>query len=181
MPFAEIRTAIKTIVSAVSKAGNVHEYDRQTSDPQKFLDLFRWSDPDTPDVHQVRGWTITREGTTEERLSEGGTSGDNLVTHHLVLKAYLSLDDDGASEMVCHDLVDRVCEQLRKDPKILTAYGVSVYGQDEYGEQVFRGFLHELIVEWGPPQVRREAYWVLGDVLCHYAEIAYAVVEIVRR
>lgn len=157
-----IRTAIKAVLGTIPNIGVIHDYERQTADPTTFLSWFRSSDTATPDEHYLQGWTISEEAIDDELMDVGGTTGNNLVTHRMVIKGYRSLDDSGASELTFLDLIESVQAKLRADV-IGTALDGVVLGTS------------------GPMQVRRLAYWVLGDILCHYAELTYDAVELIRR
>lgn len=157
-----IRTALKTILMTIADIGVIHEYDRQTADPSTFLSLFRSSTAAQPGQYYIQGWTITEEAIPEELLTVGGATGQNLRTHRIVIKGYRSLDDSAASELAFMDLVEMIQAKLRADVETNALNGV-VLGTS------------------GPAEVRRVAYWVLGDVLCHYAELTYDAVELVTR
>lgn len=157
-----IRTALNTLLSTIPNIGVIHEYERQTVDPTTFLSWFRSSDPIAPDDHYIQGWMISEEAIDDELLDVGGTTGNNLITHRMVIKGYRSLEDSAASELTFLDLVESIQTKLRADVEGNALNGV-VLGTS------------------GPAQVRRIAYWVLGDILCHYAEITYDAVEVIRR
>lgn len=157
-----IRTALKNVLTTIADIGAIHEYDRQTADPSTFISLFRSSDPAQPGKYYVQGWTITEEAISEELLTVGGATGQNLRTHRMVIKGYRSLDDSAASELTFLDLIESIQVKLRADVETNALNGV-VLGTS------------------GPAQVRKVAYWILGDVLCHYAEITYDAVELVTR
>lgn len=157
MALADIRTALKAILEGISGIGRVHDYERWTPEWKGVLDLYR-----DPTSGTLRAWTITRGATPEDLLTVGGTSGQNLRRHEMVIRGYWALDDSAATEKTFQGTVEAICVELRKDPAT-TALGTSVLGSS------------------GPPTVRVVGHVLLGDALCHYAEIGYTAVELVTR
>lgn len=157
MALSDIRSALKQILEGISGIGLVHDYERWTPEWKGVLDLYK-----DPVSGTLRAWTMTREATPEELLTVGGPSGQNLRNHAMVMRGYQALDDSAATEKTFQDTVEAICAELRKDPAT-TALGTSVLGTS------------------GPPQVRTVGHVLLGDVLCHYAEISYTAAELVTR
>lgn len=157
MALSDIRARLKQILEGIAGIGLVYDYERWAADWKTLLDTYK-----DPASGTLRAWTITREAAPEEVWTTGGLSGQNLRTHTMVIRGYRALDDSAASEKGLQDTVEAVCVELRKDPS-LTALGTSVLGTS------------------GPPQVRTVGHVLLGDVLCHYVEIAYPAVEPVTR
>ncbi len=109
MGLADIREQIKTILSGVSGAGVVHDYDRWASTWEKFLDLFK-----DEATGKINGWTITRDKTPATTAS---TTHDSRV-HHFRIRGYYGLKDEDASEIVFQQLIEDICASFRSKYKL---------------------------------------------------------------
>lgn len=104
MSLATIRSKYKTLMSAISGIGVVHDYERWSVDWAKFLEQFK-----DPTSGKILGWTITREKSSEEFLP-GSTYRR---THDMVIRGYQGLRDEDGSEKTFQDLIETVCNTLR--------------------------------------------------------------------
>jgi len=150
MPLAEIRTQLKTVVAAVVDIGLVYDYERWAAEWSKVLDIFRAT---IQGKDRIQAWTITREGTPAEDLD----TEREWRRHLMVIRGYRGLDDTQGSEKQFQDLIETVCTALR-------------------GQRA--GQLAGTVTILRPAQVRIVENRLLGDVLCHYCEIAVQAEEI---
>jgi len=150
MPLAEIRTQLKTVVAAVVDIGQVHDYERWAAEWSKVLETFKAT---IGGAERIQAWTITREGTA----GSDHDVGQEWRSHLMVLRGYRGLDDTQGSEKQFQDLIETVCAALRAQRPANLAATVS---------------------RLGPAQVRIVEHRILGDVLCHYCEIAVQAEEV---
>ena len=98
MSLVNIRTEIKTILSAVDGIGVVHDYVRWANEWSKFLDLFKDSN------NKVNGWMISRISTPSKR--------DNMSTlkrrHLFRMEGFYGLQDSSATEIVFQGVVEDI-------------------------------------------------------------------------
>lgn len=150
MSEATIRAAIKTKVEAISNIGMVYDYERWATDWSAYLDLFKTT---IGGSNVIRGWTITCQSFPQKQI----TFGRNVErTYTYKLRGYFGLDDSAASEKTAMVVVEDVAEAFN-DTRF-----------DASNDQVWNDPANLEIFE---PRL-------LGDVLCHYAEITLEVTEI---
>jgi len=120
MSEATIREAIYQAVRGVSQVGIVHDYERQVTNWDDFLELFT-----TPigDATQVRGWMIGYRGMpttnrlTFNMLSNAGTER----IHRFRLIGVMGISDADESEKTFAALAEDVCDTLDADTTLHTA------------------------------------------------------------
>lgn len=105
MSLSTIRSAIITILEAVTGIGKVYDYERYAKSPDGFKLLFTSND----DKFHV--WQLTREST--EEISEMHTT--NIRRHTMVIRGYYALKDANATAKTFQDLIETICEDLRVD------------------------------------------------------------------
>lgn len=155
MSLADIRSALKTTIEAVTDVGIVSDFDPLVTTEDQFRTFF-FND----DLGYVLGWTITRERTEEV----DAVTSLNWRSHDIVIKGYRgALEADGSAtptaEKDFQDMVEAVCVVLRNRQ------------DDGLGGNVS-------IVE--PPQVRVVDVRKYGDAyVVHYAEILVRCRELV--
>jgi len=97
MSQADILAEIKTIVSAVSGIGAVHDYERSSRSPAEWLDMMTAGG-------KINGWTISREATE----SDWEYITTNRLRHVFRIKGCYAVDDAAASEKTFQALTDAV-------------------------------------------------------------------------
>ncbi|OGQ60743.1 MAG: hypothetical protein A3J24_06435 [Deltaproteobacteria bacterium RIFCSPLOWO2_02_FULL_53_8] len=98
MSESAIRASIKTMLSAVTGAGIVFDYERSSVDAEKFLSLFK-----DATSGNIFGWEITRTGCRIEKPTQKFKA-----THSYVLKGYYSVRDATASEKLFNLIIEAV-------------------------------------------------------------------------
>lgn len=152
MALENIRNAIKATLEGVAQIGVVTDFEPWATRREQFLTYFK-SGP----LAYLQGWTITRESSAEEKLSQ---ERRNKRRHLMVIRGYRALDQDGSTEKAFQDLVETVCGALRaKELDQLPDAGVPT----------------ALLV--GPPSVRIAEARTFSDFLVHYVEIIMPVTE----
>jgi hypothetical protein len=149
MALYDIIGAIQTKMSTISGIGTVHDYERWAISWQRFLELYAWTDPDTGE-RSIRGWTLSRRATTEDRE----TSASNLTRHQIFCRGIMGLEDSSASEKTFQNLIESVRESFR--PEL---------------------YLTDTAFVESPVEVRTVEVRMIGNVLCHYAELVFNVAE----
>ncbi len=140
MSLAALRTAIKAALESVSGIGVVTDYEPLTARQEDFERFFRPNG-----AAYAQGWTITREATGER----GSVTEGNRRDHTFVIRGYRTIGSDAATEKAFQDLIESVCERLRKEMR------------DRYGETAMVS----------PPSVRLVEPRNFAGYLVHYAEI----------
>ena len=98
-----LRTGIKTLLDSITGVGQVHDYERFTTDPVQFLNLFK-----DATTGRIFGWEITRTGADVNRV----TAAKFKIKHHFVLKGYYGLQDLAASEKLFNAVIQAVLIKL---------------------------------------------------------------------
>lgn len=131
-----IRTAIVTRLEAVAGIGVVQPYERYAKDLARLRELYVYQS-------QVRGWFVRRAGWRE--TAQAGEL--RTVDTRWQIRGYLSLDDDGASELAFDALVHLIHEAFRADDtlggivdSLWTDQAAGVQG-DDLGPVMFAGVL----------------------------------------
>jgi hypothetical protein len=105
MPFADIRPAVKAVLEAVDGVGVVSDFEPWVRRLEELKTFFQ---PENEDA--LRGWTISRESVVE---SYGSLSrGEAEARHAVVIRGYMSVSQQGATERTFQDLVDTVTAAL---------------------------------------------------------------------
>lgn len=151
---ASIIDEIEAQIKLVPDVGNVHDHDRHVPDWDSFFGAFSFTDK-LGNHWAVRGCTITRESTTDDRevFANSWTR-----IHHMVVKVYHSIEDkpiekNQNTDRIFQRLVEDICQQLATWAKN-TALGYKLFGS--------------------LPTVRTVDIRTFGSHECHYAEIAIA-------
>lgn len=147
--YAAILADIKTRLEAVPGVGQVHDYERQTADWAKFIELFK-----DPATGKILGWEITRRAATEHH------DGVWFRHHQFVLKGYMGLQDATASSKTFQTLCEEVCAAFRDAPP---GDGWEYRNGDK--------------ADRAPAQIEAINDRMFGGPLCHVAEIALSVTE----
>lgn len=130
MSDSTLRAQLKNILSGITGVGKVHDYERFTADPAKFLLLFK-----DETSGKIFGWEITREGVKHERITQ-----KIKATHSFVIKGYYGLKDDAATEKTFNAIVDLI-GQAFIDTKIPGSQGHSLPQVSNIGARSFGGVL----------------------------------------
>jgi hypothetical protein len=144
MSLDTVRAQVKTIIEAVSGIGEVHDYERYSKAWATYKDFFK-SGAHINFVQILRPSFI--------RTVEGSDATER-VTHNFLLKGGYSLKDEDASEKVCQNLVEAICQTFRDKPKLQDTAEVVQY-----------------------PIVGRIFNGMFGNVLCHIYEIEVSIRE----
>ncbi len=141
--WADIRTQIKTILEGVAGIGIVHDYQRWDVEAEGFQTLY-------VSGGRIHVWAVTREQSTEAAEAQQ----QHVRTHRVRITGVYSLDDSDATEKTFSDLMETVCDALRRNN--------SLNGSAESS---------------GPPQVTRDGHARFAGTLCHFGEITLDVRE----
>ena len=155
MSLAIIRTEIKSILDAISSIGQVHEYERFTHEWKQYQKLFTKND-------KVNVWQIERpEVRRWVEATQGPTGGVERVVHSFVLRGFYGINDEQATDKTFQDIVEEVCQAFRGVPQLALVTPPA-----------------EMVYESREAPVMATIYKdMLGQVLCHVAEVNIAVQE----
>lgn len=148
--YKDITGDIKAKLEAVPGTGIVHEYERQSVDMGKFIQLFK-----TPE-NKICGCEITRTA-----ISERWLSGMFYGNYRMVVRLYLGILDASESSIAFQQLVDAIRSTFRNGQFANQALGLSYFDYDS--------------PDSSPVQVPVMNDRMFGAVLCHCAEIHIAV------
>ncbi len=151
MPEATIRTAIYTILNAVTDVGKVYDYERWTADWTTFINFFKTT---IAGVDQVRGWEIGRRSVKEQRITLGTSSLGNEKSHGFLIRGYMRVNDAEASEKIFNALIEAIATAFRTNKNL-------------NGMANDHDFIQGEVIE----------FRLFGGVLCHYAELSLTVYE----
>lgn len=149
MNLADIREQIRVILAGVPGIGVVHDYERLSTDWNKYLDLYKDSGG------RINGWTVSRFKTPERTHSQGGGM---TRTHQFIIRGIYGLKDADATELAFQDLVEAICVAFRAAD---TLNGACFTCTPTEGAPDGAAGIQVEIVE---PRM-------FGGVLCHYAEL----------
>ena len=158
MGMADVRERIAAILAAVEGVGNVHQYQRWSTDLNKFRELFKYQD--SQGNESINGWIITRRSTAKREF----TSSQVQKVHLFEIRGYLGMQDSGATELAFQDLLD----------DIETAFDA---------DYTLSGACETTTPEWGPGsglaglQIVDVDLRMFGGVLCHFAQCRLGVQE----
>lgn len=153
MPFADIRKRLATLLGSIDGIGTVHEFRRNTDTWEKLI------------RRHVKGgrlnsWEISRSNLSEGIDTFSGAVGNEDLyddDHQVVIRGYMTVNDEKATEKVFQDLIDRIIEKLRKDNRL-------------------GGFLLVPVYERANINVTID-HAMFGNVFAHFAEITFIAVE----
>lgn len=122
----EQRGAILAVMQAVSGIGQVHGYERTSSDDNLLRGFYLYTPPtgaatDAMTAPHLRGWWFRRAATQEWQANAARTV--NLTTW--LIQGFLELDDAAGSELILDDVIERLRTAMRSD---LTFGGVFAPG-----------------------------------------------------
>jgi hypothetical protein len=154
MALSDIVAFITAKLVTVTGAGKVLSYQPVETEPGDITAILGPSGA-------VHFWTVRREITTENRLTNTETERHHTIT----IRAYLEVNDPAQSEPVFQALIETVMTLFRQDYRIMGAGNV---------------VLAELV---GPMQLSEPLGWrVLGTtVATHYAQLSLQAQELIRR
>ena len=130
------RDAIVAKMNSVANIGIVHSFERYAAREKDFRDHFMSGG-------EIRGWVVRRIRTIEKAATIGRWD----QTFIWEIRGYMSLDDDGQSELVFDELVEALRDAFRTDETLGGAVdttivperaGLEVQGS---GPVMFAGFL----------------------------------------
>lgn len=153
MTVATHRAAIKALIESVTDAGMVHDHEPYGRTEVDFRRLYAWTD--TSGATQVRGWFVQRTRTVETVAGNGRT----INVHTWRVRHFMSLDAEGATELIFDDLVEAVRRAYRADVTLGGAVQPGPLGQQS-------GF-----------QVNDSGAAYLAGVLCHAATLSLTTHE----
>lgn len=155
MALADIREQIKTIISATSGVGRVHDYERFAKSSDRFKELFKAADG------TINAWSITRAATAER----DGTGGYNEAVDLWVIRGYRGVDDEGASELDFQDTIENVRAAFRGNYNLNNTCEIN---SPDFGPETGAGI-----------QVREVGHRIFFGILCHYCELALGTQSLV--
>ena len=153
MSLTTVRSQVKTILKTISSLGEVHQYERYSKDWATYKEFFK-------EGAHINFVQILRP--SFERTVEGSSGNPTVtdehglerVTHNFLLKGAYSLDDEHASEKICQDIVESICQEFRSRPTLDAMAEVVTY-----------------------PIIGRIFNGMFGNVLCHIYEIEVSIRE----
>jgi hypothetical protein len=147
--YSQFRDVIKAQVEIVAGTGNVHSHLPYAADQRMLLQKFMVT---VDGVQQLRGWWVERQARRVAESETGDTQGSLTWGHTFVVVGVMSFRDATDTDAVFGDLCDDVMDSLALTTQRPT--------------QFFPG-------AWNvtPPRLRVQELRMIGDVLCHYAEI----------
>jgi len=154
MGLVEIRNEIVSLINEIPDIGPVYDYDRYTSNWNKFLDLF------TDDQRNIAGWVVSRKSTVSRMI----TRGEKEKAHVFLIRGYYGLKDSTASEKDFQLKVEAI------DAKFDANFDLN-------------GVCDTINPDWGPCansaglQIDTVEIREFGSVLCHYTECRLCPVE----
>ena len=107
MSLADIRTAIQGAMQEIADVGIVNDFEPWARREEEFRAYFLH-----PALQHIRGWTITRQATTET----DDTLDGNFSTHLMIVRGYRALADGASTEKDFQDLVEAIRTRLRAEP-----------------------------------------------------------------
>lgn len=152
MSESAVRAHVYGIVAGVSNVGNVYDYDRWAV-LLKGVNALAVKTIGGVDV--VRFWTVSCAG-WEAVQDDFYTVGEGLRRYRYVIRGAFGLDDSAASEKTAIGIVEDVIEALNASATLHD--GETYFNAPPAGLDVF--------------ELR-----LIGDRLCHYAEITQIVEE----
>jgi len=138
MSEALIRAQIKTILSAVSGIGAVHDYERYARSITDFRNLMSAAGI-------VNGWVIHRESTSAVQVTMG-PKGQIERNHVFRISGVYALDDAGGSEKTFQGILDAVFEAFKvngtlnstaSSHKQIQIESVTVTKESEFGDDIY--------------------------------------------
>lgn len=111
MSQATTRAAVYSAISGVSDIGKVYDRERFVNDWSAFLDLFKVTIDNTP---QIRGAMVSYGGFSQERIA---TCFD-IRRHQYTIRFFMRLNDSEASEKTAADLVEAIANALDADSSV---------------------------------------------------------------
>ena len=151
MSESAIRNQIYTIISAVTDIGKVYDYERWTAEWATFINLFKTT---IGGIDQIRGWEIGRKAAPESGATEIATLGTTDKSHIFVIRGYMGVKDEAATEKTFNLLIEAISDIFRTN---LTINGTAL----------IHDFIQAEIIE----------FRTFGGVLCHYAELTLTAHE----
>ena len=110
MTFKTVRTELATLINAVTGIGKVHEFIRHSVFLSEYIAQ-----------HEKRGkindWEITRTAFQQELFGVGNLVSDGLFhdTHTILIRGYMSVNDELKSELDFQDLIDAIVLKIRQN------------------------------------------------------------------
>lgn len=147
MAFADIRAQVKVAMASIDGIGKVSDFEPWV---KRIEDLREFFQPENEDA--LRGWTISRENAQESGID----FDSNWARHAIVIRGYMALKDQAATERDFQDLVDTVTERLRLEQ---------------------RNHFSETVDYVEPPLIRTIEVHDFSNTLVHYCEIVIACRE----
>jgi hypothetical protein len=146
--YRQFRDVIKAQVEIVAGTGNVHSHLPYAADQRAILQKFAVT---IDGVQQLRGWWVERQ---QRRVAEAefDTQGSLNWSHVFVVVGVMSFRDATDTDATFGDMIDDVIDSLALMTQKPSDYLPGAW-------QVV------------PPRLRVQELRMIGDVLCHYAEI----------
>lgn len=146
-------TTIKTTISAVSNIGVVYDYDPfPQADWEKFVQKFT---TEIGGSRVVRAWTIKNVGRDTIPVSIAVGSEVQRPKLRWLIRGFVAVTEDGASDVVFRDLLEAVTEALNTNRSLSGAPSILDHDPADY-----------VLPNNG-------ALLSLGDTICHYGEVTF--------
>lgn len=149
---AQIREAIRVRVAGIASIGKVNDYERYTQQMSELKTLYV---ANIGGSDQLRGWHIRRVSKSETYIDLERW----VVINRWVIRGFMALDDQAASEKTFDNLVEAVCDVFDTTPTLIADpnYAEVILDEEQAGVQV---------PESGPV--------MFAGVLCHAARLTLA-------
>ncbi len=154
-----IRAKLVEIVRSVTGAENVYDYPITFTTWDDFISHFKDS------TGKILGFEIARRAAKENY----DDPDEATCTHGYIIKGYMGINNAGASDKAFQSLLEAIRDRFRFD------HGLSGVDLDAQGNKVMEA------TNVTPVQVERSDERLFGSVLCHYAEMAISVSELITR
>jgi hypothetical protein len=152
---ADIREQIKAILAGVSGTGVIHDYERLSTDWNKFLEFYKETSED-PAVARINGCSFARQMWQERQA----TIGETEVAHVFVFRRIMGVEDARATGILFDDNLEAMRAAFR-DPEVKTLNGTCRTIDPDWGPMDGAVGLQGDVIE---PRM-------FGGVLCHFAEL----------
>ena len=146
--YSVFRDVIKAQVEIVAGTGNVHSHLPYAADQRAILQKFMTT---IDGVQQLRGWWVERQ---QRRVAEAefDTQGSLNWSHVFIIVGVMSFRDATDTDATFGNMIDDVIDSLALMTNRPTDFMSGVW---------------QIV----PPRLRVQELRMIGDVLCHYAEI----------
>ena len=154
-----IRAKLVEIIRSVTGVENVYDYPLTFTTWDEFVS--HWKDS----TGKILGFEIARRAARENYDDHDEAT----CAHSYIIKGYMGINNAGASDNAFQALLEAIRGRFRFD------HYLSGVDLDSQGNKVMEA------TSVTPVQVERSDERLFGSVLCHYAEMAISVSELITK